>query len=495
MDSAEAWDTAHAAVTWCRTHRRPTFLHLGVVRMLGHAGSDVEQSYRDLAEIEATEARDPLLATALLLVAGGWLQPQDAIDIYEEIRARVAALADEAVKRPKLTRAADVIAALAPHRPDAVAATAAGSGSVAARTAFHEGKLPEEDRPRHLARQINRALGDLLTQHPELIIFGEDVARKGGVYNVTNDLSRKAGVGRVFNTTLDETSILGIAMGAAHLGLLPVPEVQYLAYLHNAIDQLRGEAASLQFFSTGQFRNPMVVRIASLAYQKGFGGHFHNDNSVAALLDIPGIIVACPSNGEDAVGLLRTCVAAAREDGAVCVFLEPIALYMTKDLYADRDGAWSFPYPAAGFHIPVGRARTWDTHALGRDGDLTILTFGNGAWMSLRVAQRLAADGIAVRVVDLRWFKPLPVGDMVEEAVRTGRVLVVDETRHTGGVGEGIITALVEHCPEVLIARVAGLDTFIPLGAAANLVLVQEPDIEAAARALVTRPLPARSPA
>src|SRR5690606_3277317 len=106
----------------------------------------------------------------------------------------------------------------------------------------------------------------------------------------------------------------------------------YLAYVHNALDQIRGEAASLQFFSAGRYANPMVVRIAGYAYQKGFGGHFHNDDSVGALLDIPGLIIASPARPDDAVLMLRTCAAAARNHGKVCLFLEPIALYMTKDL-------------------------------------------------------------------------------------------------------------------------------------------------------------------
>ena len=139
---------------------------------------------------------------------------------------------------------------------------------------------------------MNAALADELLRRPELLIFGEDVGRKGGVYNVTNGLQKRFGQARVFDTILDETSILGIAQGAAHIGLLPVPEIQYLAYIHNALDQIRGEAATLQFFSSGQFRNPMVVRVAGLAYQKGFGGHFHNDNSIGALRDIPGVVIA-----------------------------------------------------------------------------------------------------------------------------------------------------------------------------------------------------------
>ena len=139
---------------------------------------------------------------------------------------------------------------------------------------------------------------------------------------------------------LDEQSILGLAIGMGHNGFVPIPEIQFLAYLHNAEDQIRGEAATLPFFSNGQFTNPMVLRIAGLGYQKGFGGHFHNDNSLAVLRDIPGVIIACPSTGEDAAQMLRECVRLAREEQRVVVFLEPIALYPMRDLNAVQDGGW-----------------------------------------------------------------------------------------------------------------------------------------------------------
>ena len=110
----------------------------------------------------------------------------------------------------------------------------------------------------------------------------------------TAKLHERFGSARVINTLLDEQSILGLGIGAAHNGLLPIPEIQFLAYVHNAEDQLRGEAATLSFFSNGQYTNPMIVRIAGLGYQKGFGGHFHNDNSLAVFRDIPGLILAVP---------------------------------------------------------------------------------------------------------------------------------------------------------------------------------------------------------
>jgi 2-oxoisovalerate dehydrogenase E1 component len=481
LDLIDTYEAACLAVEHARETRRPAFLHIKLVRLLGHAGSDVEQLYRSTDEIMGTEAKDPVLATALMLIEGGWLTPDDVREIYEETRIATVALGQEAKRRPKIQTAAEVIAPLAPRDDESIAAEATRVSDADTRATYFD-KLPENDRPRHMAMLLNWALRDVLAKHPETVIFGEDVARKGGVYHVTAGLQERAGVGRVFNTPLDETSILGMAIGSAQLGMLPIPEIQYLAYLHNAVDQIRGEACSQQFFSNGQFQNPMVVRIAGLAYQRGFGGHFHNDNSVASLRDIPGLVMACPSNGRDAVGMLRTLVAAATIHGQVSAFIEPIALYMTKDLHADRDGLWSFDYPAADFHVPIGAA-----HTEGDGEDLTIISYANGYWMSLRVAERLRADGIDARCVDLRWLQPLPIEDIVREATATGRVLVVDECRKTGGMAEAIFTALLENCPEVHAARVTGHDTFIPLGGAANLVLVQEADIDGAARALVDR--------
>ncbi|MCP9947485.1 alpha-ketoacid dehydrogenase subunit beta [Actinomadura madurae] len=311
-----------------------------------------------------------------------------------------------------------------------------------------------------------------------MVVFGEDVARKGGVYGVTRGLMRRAGPARVFDTILDEQSILGLALGFGTAGMLPVPEIQYLAYLHNAADQIRGEAATLPFFSSGQYANPMVVRIAGYAYQKGFGGHFHNDNAVAALRDIPGLVVASPSRPDDAAGMLRACADAAEREGRVCAVLEPIALYHARDLHEDGDGGWLAP---AGGTVPIGRARSY-----GDGRDLTIVTFANGLRMSLRAARRLEARGVGCRVLDLRWLAPLPVEDLLREARATGTVLVADETRRTGGVSEGVLAALADAGFQGKAARVAGEDSFIPLGDAAYHVLLSEDAIEDAAGKLLT---------
>jgi 2-oxoisovalerate dehydrogenase E1 component len=262
-----------------------------------------------------------------------------------------------------------------------------------------------------------------------------------------------------------------------------VPEIQYLAYLHNAEDQLRGEAASLRFFSNGAYTNPMVVRIAGLGYQRGFGGHFHNDNSIAALRDIPGLVVGCPSRGDDAATMLRTLAALAKVDGRVSVFLEPIALYMTKDLYEAGDGQWLTAYPAPDQAMPLGEGRVYGDAAA---DDLVIFTYGNGVPMSLRAAREIENKfGWKVRTVDLRWLVPLNEAFIAEQAANAKRIVVVDEGRHSAGVGEGVITAIVEagHGATPL-RRVVGADTYTPLAGAAFLVLPGDADIVAAAEAL-----------
>jgi 2-oxoisovalerate dehydrogenase E1 component len=486
-DPQACYDAATAAAAHVRTARSPAFLHLKVVRFLGHAGSDAEISYRAEAEIEADYERDPLLGTARLITATGLLRPGQLAGRYEAIRAEVRELAGKAVTARQLSTRTEVTAPLAPRRPDRVAELAAAAADARERDAAFARKLPEAAGPLTLADTINRALADALARYPQLLAFGEDVGRKGGVYGLTRGLARRFGAGRVFDTLLDEQSILGLGLGAGLSGLLPVPEIQYLAYLHNAEDQLRGEAASMQFFSTGQYRNPMVVRVAGLAYQKGFGGHFHNDNAVGVLRDIPGLVIAVPSRAQDAAAMLRSCLAAAVADGTVSVFLEPIALYHTRDLYEPGDGGWLSPYAGpehwADQHVPLGHGRAYPAEA-GRD-DLTLVTFGNGVPMSLRTARRLAAQGIGARVFDLRWLAPLPAEELLEEAGRTGRVLVVDETRRSGGVSEGVIAALTDGGYRGQLARVTAADSFVPLGDAASLVLVSEPEIEAAARRLL----------
>lgn len=472
-------DTAAEALHSVRTSGEPAVLHLKTVRFMGHAGSDAEIAYRTQTEILADYDQDPLLQTALSLIDCGAATSQELLERYEGIRDEVMTAAQRLLETPRLDSRETVTGPLAFPDPASITALQPGPG----RAQLWAGRLPEHGAEMTLAQSINTALADQMAADERVLVFGEDVGVKGGVYGVTRGLRKRFGGHRAFDTLLDEQTILGTALGAGLAGYLPVPEIQYLAYLHNAEDQLRGEAASLRFFSNGQYHNGMVVRIAGLAYQRGFGGHFHNDNSVAVLRDVPGIVVAVPSHPADAPGMLRTCFELARQDGRVCVFLEPIALYHTRDLYREGDRQLMAGYtPPEGGEalIPFGEAAVY-----GRGKDLLIVTFGNGVPMSRRAAAALAGQGIAATVLDMRWLAPLPAQALRKAARGFEAILVADETRHSGGVSEAVVAELIDAGYPGRLSRVTSADTFIPLGPAAEKVLLSQEDIIRAAEALL----------
>lgn len=477
LNIADVYAKSQFAMLLARHKKIPVFLHMRCVRLLGHAGSDIESQYLAEAIIEANEANDPLLHTARMLIEAGFMSADAILDLYRDNRKLIEVKARAAIQLPRMQNKTDVMASIVPQYPRLLAAQALDETK---RRDIFAGQYAQLAMKRNLCQNINLALTDLMLNYPQILVFGEDVGKKGGVYRVTADLQARFGAARVFDTLLDETTILGTAIGFAHHGLLPIAEIQFLAYLHNAEDQLRGEAATLSFFSSGQYQNPMVIRIAGLAYQKGFGGHFHNDNSFAVLRDIPGVIVACPSNGADAAKMLRTAVQLAAEQGRVVVFLEPIALYMTKDLHASGDNAWLCEYPKPGDHIPLGEVGVFG------EGDTVILTYANGYYLS-RQAEKILAEQhhIAVKIVDMRWLSPLPEAAILNAVAQAKRVLIVDEGRRTGSVSEAIMALLMERGPDSLsVSRITGEDCFIPLGTAWEYVLPSKNSIIAAVLAM-----------
>ncbi|MFN7324117.1 MAG: alpha-ketoacid dehydrogenase subunit beta, partial [Sphingomonadales bacterium] len=301
-----------------------------------------------------------------------------------------------------------------------------------------------------------------------------------GVYGVTQGLQEKFGAARVFDTLLDEQTILGLAIGMGHNGFVPVPEIQILAYLHNAEYQILVESATISFFSNQQYRNPMVVRIAGLPYQKGFGGHFHNDNSLAVLTDIPGIIVAVPSCAADAPAMLRECVRLAHEDGRVIVFVEPIALYHTTDLLTG-DGGWTAAYVAPSDAKQIGLGQI-GMH--GNGTELAIISYGNGYYLSRQAEAELRTKGIDLRIIDLRWLHPLNETEIVAAVAPAKNILIVDECRRAGSPSEKLMTILAEAGRGNDTSRLTADDCFIALGPAAELTLPSKATIiEAALKA------------
>lgn len=482
LNVLDTYRASKAAAKYAKEKQAPVFLHVKLVRLLGHAGSDAEFVYKDIKAIEANEQKDPLLYTASLLINNDILTPEAIVEIYHKVAAQIEQVAEQIADQPKLADAKDVMESIV---PDALTQQIPEVPNEARRQQIFAHEKHNLDKPQHLAKLINWTLHELLAQYDNVVMLGEDIAKKGGVYNVTSRLVDQFGKNRVLNTLLDEQSILGGAIGLAHNGFIPMPEIQFLAYVHNAEDQIRGEAATLSFFSKSQFTNPMVIRVAGLAYQKGFGGHFHNDNSFAVFRDIPGVIIACPSNGADAQTMLRDCVKLAHQEQRVVIFLEPIALYMTKDLHEAGDGLWTFPYlPAA------TQADTVDlsVKVSGEGEELCILTYGNGYYLSRKAQKLLEHENISCRIVDLKWLAPLHEKGIIEHVSQCKNTLIVDECRQTGSISEALVTLINENVPQLAserLKRVCAQDSFIPLGSAAYHVLPSVEDIVTAAKTLV----------
>jgi 2-oxoisovalerate dehydrogenase E1 component len=482
-DLLDTYRVSKQAADYARRHRKPVFLHVRTVRLMGHAGSDAEIAYMKKDYILQNEAQDPVLVTAQQIIEAKLLTPQGVIDLYHELKARITAIAMQVIHRPKLQTAEQAMAAIVPPKllPEQVPSTPLSEDDYKALMIADKLSL---DKPVHMGKLINLTLTELMARHSNIVVCGEDVGKKGGVYHVTSRLVERFGPNRVINTLLDETSILGLAIGMAHNGILPIPEIQFLAYVHNAEDQIRGEAATLPFFSNGQFTNPMVIRIAGLGYQKGFGGHFHNDNSFTLFRDIPGLILACPSNGEDAMAMLRECVRLAQEEQRLVVFLEPIALYMTRDLHETGDNLWAGQYVS---QTQAPRLAFGELGKYGEGKDLCIISYANGYYLSRQAEKILAEQGIKVTVVDLRYLAPLNEAAIAQYAGECEHVLIVDECRRSGSVSEAIMASLHERlgeaCPKM--ARITAEDCFIPLADAATLPLPVRDTIVAAALALI----------
>ena len=478
-DLAQTYHVASKAAEYVRTKRKPAVLHLSTIRLFGHAGADAEVAYRTKAQIDAELELDPILSSTAALLASGEVSREQLLQQLDALQQQIARVAAVASSKPKLTTAKQVMASIAPQREKWAAPAIPADAARQQLFAFDQHNAGKKQ---HLAKLLNWALHDVLAQYHNTVVFGEDVGKKGGVYGVTQHLVHAFGSNRVINTLLDEQSILGLAIGLAQQGFVAIPEIQFLAYVHNAEDQIRGEAATLPFFSNGQYHNAMVIRIAGLAYQRGFGGHFHNDNSFAVFRDIPGVILLCPSNGYDAALLLRRGVFLAHEQKRLVILLEPIALYMTKDLNTVGDGVWLCDYPAPDTPLPA----LGEPAVYGQGEELAIISYANGYFLSRQAEIELAAQGYQIRVLDLRTLVPLHTDEIVKALGNCRKVLIVDECRRRGSLSEELFTALHEVRPaHFQISRLCAEDSFIPLGSAAYAVLPSKQQIIEHALALL----------
>ncbi|HKP78501.1 MAG TPA: alpha-ketoacid dehydrogenase subunit beta [Phenylobacterium sp.] len=271
---------------------------------------------------------------------------------------------------------------------------------------------------------INQALDEAMAADPNVILLGEDVADEqgGGVFKASAGLSTKHGVARVRSTPISEQAIMGAAVGAAITGMRPVAEIMFMNFLTVCMDQIVNHAAKLRFMSGGRTSVPLTIRCGTGA-GVGFGGQ-HSDMLEAWFAHVPGMKVVTASNPADAKGLLLSAI----EDDDPTLFIENVAMY----------AAQGAP-PAPGYRVPLGKA------AVRRAGDdVTLITYGRPVLAADAVAERLAAEGIGVEVIDLRTIAPFDEETVLASVAKTGRAVVLHEAVKAFGVGAEISSRIHE---------------------------------------------------
>lgn len=309
----------------------------------------------------------------------------------------------------------------------------------------------------NMIEAIRDAMDVKLGQDDDVVVFGEDVGYFGGVFRCTDGLQRKYGNSRVFDTPINESGIVGVAVGMGAYGLRPVAEVQFADYVYPAYDQIVSEAARLRHRSHGQFTSPITIRMPCGGGI--FGGQTHSQTPEALFTHVAGLKTVLPSNPYDAKGLLIASI----EDDDPVIFFEPKRLYNGPfDGHHDRPVTpWSKhalgDVPEGHYVVPLGEA------AIRREGsDVTVLAYGTMVF----VAQAAAAEtGIDAEIIDLRTLLPLDL-DRIEASVKkTGRCLIVHEATFTSGYGAELSALVQETCfyhLEAPIERVTGWDTPYP---------------------------------
>ncbi|MBM3695527.1 MAG: tungsten formylmethanofuran dehydrogenase [Actinobacteria bacterium] len=414
----EVYGAVSAAVERARAGEGPTFIEALTYRYYAHTSDDDDRLYRTPEEMEEWRRRDPIALLRQYLVESRLLSAAEEEAVEEEAAAAVAAAMAAAEQAPE---PADPLA-LVYARPlrnlqPAEAIEAAPVG-------------PEAN----LLTAINQALHEILADHPEALVFGEDVADpKGGVFKATVGLTDAYGRERCFNTPLAESLIAGVAVGMAAAGSRPIAEIQFADFIHPAFNQIVSEAARLHYRSGGGWGCPLVIRAP---YGGGIHGALYHSQSVEGFYaHVPGLKVVIPSTPADAKGLLRAAV----EDPDPVLFLEP------KKLYRLAKG----PVPTGPHRVALGRA------ALRRSGDrLTIIAYGTMAHYAVEAADALSDEGIEAEVLDLRTIRPLDWTSVEAAVRRTGKVLIVHEDNEFAGFGAEVAAQIGEKAFEWLDAPV-----------------------------------------
>ena len=427
-----------ALLAECVTHVRsgtgPALVRLTVPRLSSHSGPDNQRGYRSDAEIEADVARDPLPRLRSHLVPA-CMSPADWDALEREVASAVEAGVDSARSRGAPV-AADVRRFVYEESPRADDAPTFGGLTRAERASLPWTETSSTDgEMMRLAEAVRRTLAVELALNPKVLVFGEDVGRKGGVHLVTEGLQKHFGSDRVFDTSLSEEGIIGRAVGMAVNGLMPVTEIQFRKYADPAHEQLNN-CGTMRWRTANQFAAPIVVRMPG-GFGKDVGDPWHSLSGEVTWAHALGWQVAMPSNAADAVGLLRT----AMRSGNPTIFFEHRSLLMTSD--------GSARYPGDEYVLPFGRA-----HRM-REGDrVTVVTWGAMVHRCLDAADRFPDR---VDLLDLRTIMPWDRDAVLASVARTGTCLIVHEDTLTAGFGAEIAAVLAQHAFWMLDAPVERL--------------------------------------
>jgi 2-oxoisovalerate dehydrogenase E1 component len=428
-DPVSAYSKIGPIVDEVRAQMRPAIVLFRVERLSSHSNADDERKYRSEEEMrEAAANGDPIKNLASHLIrAGVTSYEMEVADI--EIRAEV-----EAASRVSLSiwSAEPTRDAKKPLRTEIVEAPDESQDSNG------EAKLT-------MLQAIHGVLNAQLAKDPRVTLYGEDIEDpKGDVFGVTRGLS-KAFPGRVINSALSESTIVGVSIGRALAGALPVAFIQFADFLPLAFNQILCELATMYWRTAGRWQCPVIIMVPCGGFRPGLGP-FHAQTMESVLAHSPGLDVFMPSNATDAAGLLNAAFGSCRPT----VFLYPKVCLNARENLA--------PSTATKRLAPIGKARY-----LARGSDLTLVTWGATVSICVKVAEALSSASVSVDLIDLRSISPWDREAVCESAEKTGTLVVVHEDNLTAGFGAEIVAAVNESVPKLIsVRRITRPDTYVP---------------------------------